>query len=366
MSKDLHEKPFDEETIVKLEIFEEYAQEWIPTFVMQGASPLWIFDFFAGTGYDINGVPGSPIRILEKISEQIMNAFHKRVRFEVVFNEFDPQKCKKLKDACAEYLKNNAQVDQVINLQILNEDFDACFFRFLAIIQKETSLIYLDQNGVRFLSDKYLLELEKTMRTDFLSFVSSSYFLRFGHLEEFRQYIAIDMELAKKDPYQHIHRNILGQLRSKLPASTKLRLYPFSLKKGANIYGIIFGATHPRAVDKFLKVAWKRNPVNGEANWDIDDDKGKKQLDLFLGQKLTKIEAFQGKLREEVLSGRVSDNAEALNFTFAEGHIGAHAADELRKMKQEKLIDFDGTYPLVTYEKVYKEGQILIYKLLKR
>ena len=33
--KDLHDEPFDESTIFKLEIFEDYAQAWIPTFVMQ-------------------------------------------------------------------------------------------------------------------------------------------------------------------------------------------------------------------------------------------------------------------------------------------------------------------------------------------
>lgn len=64
--KDLHEKPFDESTIAKLEIFEDYAQAWIPTFVMQNTATICIFDFFAGTGYDKNGVPGSPIRILQK------------------------------------------------------------------------------------------------------------------------------------------------------------------------------------------------------------------------------------------------------------------------------------------------------------
>jgi three-Cys-motif partner protein len=69
--KDLHNEPFDESTIAKLEIFEDYAQAWLPTFIMQETPTLCIFDFFSGTGYDKNGVAGSPIRILEKIKEQI-------------------------------------------------------------------------------------------------------------------------------------------------------------------------------------------------------------------------------------------------------------------------------------------------------
>ena len=71
--KDLHEEPFDESTIAKLEMFENYAQEWIPTFVMKSAPKICIFDFFAGTGYDKTRAAGSPIRILNKIKEQIGN-----------------------------------------------------------------------------------------------------------------------------------------------------------------------------------------------------------------------------------------------------------------------------------------------------
>jgi hypothetical protein len=58
MSKDLHEKPFDETTIAKLEIFEDYAQAWLPTFIRWGEREVYIFDFYAGTGYDINSAWG--------------------------------------------------------------------------------------------------------------------------------------------------------------------------------------------------------------------------------------------------------------------------------------------------------------------
>lgn len=42
---DLHEKAFDEGTIVKLELFEEYANEWLPTFIMSHYKEVWIFDY---------------------------------------------------------------------------------------------------------------------------------------------------------------------------------------------------------------------------------------------------------------------------------------------------------------------------------
>lgn len=366
MTKDLHEEPFDDTTIAKLEIFEDYAKAWIPTFVMYGEPVICIFDFFAGTGYDKNGIPGSPIRLLRKIREQINPIFQKNIRVKVFFNEFNKEKYDQLCSACENFFVEYPEVKRAIEFQTLNEDFDVCFFRLLPVIQAHSSLIYLDQNGIRFLADKYLLELEKTTRTDFIYFVSSSYFWRFGEKEQFKSYVDLDMEEAKKKPYQFIHLSLIEHLRKKLPQNSKLTLYPFSLKKGANIYGIIFGASHPRAVEKFLSIAWKRNETNGYANFDIDEDQKKNQLDLFEGKKLTKKESFQQRLREKVLDGSISDNFTAFNFALNEAHIGAHAAEELKKMKKEGLIDYHGMSPLVTYENVYKSPRILRFKLLKK
>ncbi|HTS45761.1 MAG TPA: hypothetical protein VMH01_15280, partial [Puia sp.] len=141
-------------------------------------------------------------------------------------------------------------------------------------------------------------------------------------------------------------------------------LYPFSLKKGANIHGIIFGASHPRAVDKFLSIAWKRNQINGEANFDIDDDTKKVQIDLFGGKKLNKIESFQKTLEELIIDQKLKTNADVLNYAFEEGHIPKHAADHLRSMKLEGKIDYNGSSPLVTYENVYKTKNIITYSIL--
>ena len=366
MSKNLHEKPFDQATIAKLEIFEDYAQAWIPTFVMYGDPVICIFDFFAGTGYDKNGIPGSPIRILQKLREQIARIFQKKVKVRVFFNEFDLEKYQQLSIACKDFLHEYPELDRAIELKIFNEDFDICFKTLLPEIRDCSSLVYLDQNGIRFLANKYLLELEKTTRTDFLYFVSSSYFWRFGDKEEFQSHVKLDMEEAKKRPYHYIHRSLISQLQKQLPAGSNLKLYPYSLKKGANVHGIIFGASHPRAVDKFLKAAWRRNQVNGEANFDIDKDTQKGQLDIFSGKRLTKIEAFQQRFREKILDGTITDNFAAFNFALDEAHLGRHAASELKKMKKEGLIDYDAKSPLVTYEKVCKEKRRIKFQITRK
>jgi hypothetical protein len=257
-----------------------------------------------------------------------------------------------------------------INLQFRNFDFADLFPKTISTIKRYPSLVYLDQNGMKFLADKYIDELEKTTTTDFLYFLSSSYFNRFGKTNAFQTNMKIDIERAKGNPYKYIHKSILDQLREKLPKNTRLSLYPFTIKKHANVYGIIFGATHPRAVDKFLKTAWKKNTINGEANFDIDDENNKCQASLFddsqpeFGRKLRKIEIFKQNIRQEILEGRITTNKDAFDYTLKQGHISAHANEEVAAIKKEKLIRYDGKSPLINYEQVYKNRRIINYQIL--
>lgn len=91
-SKNIHLEPFDKGTITKLEIFEDYAQAWIPTFVMQSAKEIHIFDLFSGPGYDSKNIPGSPIRLLEKINEHLGIIMSKKTKIVLHLNEFEPKK----------------------------------------------------------------------------------------------------------------------------------------------------------------------------------------------------------------------------------------------------------------------------------
>ncbi|MFM9946820.1 MAG: hypothetical protein ACKV1O_02680 [Saprospiraceae bacterium] len=87
-------------------------------------------------------------------------------------------------------------------------------------------------------------------------------------------------------------------------------------------------------------------------------------LDLFADKQLSKIESFQQRLREKVLEGSITDNFEAFNFALNEAHLGSHAAEELKRMKKESLIDYEGTSPLVTYENVYQKARRLTFKMV--
>jgi three-Cys-motif partner protein len=101
MARDFHDKPYDAGTVAKLRIFELYAQEWIPVFLSQPQprfSEAHVFDFFAGPGKDCEGVPGSPLRILEQFRryyERRMAGWSK-VRIVVHFFDEDREKIERL------------------------------------------------------------------------------------------------------------------------------------------------------------------------------------------------------------------------------------------------------------------------------
>ncbi len=364
-AKNHHAEPFSQETLAKLEIFEDYAQAWIPTFVMQGCETICIFDFFAGPGKDVNGIYGSPIRILEKIREQIKEIFSKCVKIKVFFNEFDKQKFETLKNHCTEYLEIHDEVKRAVSIEYFNKDFGGLFNDLIPTIKSNPSLIYLDQNGIKYFSTSYIAKLGETSRTDFLYFVSSSFLWKFGKQDKFKSHLPINIQELKSQPYKFIHRSLIAQIKANLPPITNLKLYPFSLKKETNIYGIVFGASHLRAVDKFLSIAWKRNETNGEANFDIDDDQKKGQLDIFGNRGLTKIESFQKLVREKILSGDISSNLELYPFVLEEGHICKHAADCLRRMKRDGEISYNASSPLITYDN-YKKKRRLEYRIVGR
>ncbi len=367
--KDLHMKPFDKGTVAKLEIFEDYAQAWIPTFVMQAHVPeIHIFDFFAGPGYDCNNIYGSPIRILKKLDEQLGNILAKKTKIVLHLNEYESNKKKQEKFAllvenCKNFISKHPKFHYFLNVKYYNEDAEKLFLKLLPVINTYPSLVYLDQNGVRFISQEYIEKLEKLKTTDFLYFVSSSYFRRFCNTNEFKRILDIKTEELEKESYKNIHRFILNKMKGRLSPDSELKLFPFSIKKKANIFGVIFGAKNYAAVDKFLNISWKRNELNGEADFDIDEDASKIQLELWGYKKLTKIEKFHFDFEKSILNGDLYDNKSALIFTYSRGHIPKHATDILKRLKKESKIHYEGRTPAMNYDNVFRNNNIVKYEL---
>lgn len=371
-SKNIHSEPFDEGTISKLEIFENYTQAWIPTFVMQGEIPeIHIFDFFSGPGYDENGVSGSPIRILNKIYEHIGNIMKQGTKVIVHFNEFEPKrvsqpKFEALKINCQEHIDNHSKFKYFLTTNYYNKDAAELFNELLPVMDKYPSLVFLDQNGVKFISEEYLTKLDRLQKTDFLFFISSSFFKRYGQTDEFRNALEIDIDELKESKYADMHRLVVNKIKSRLSLDSTTKIFPYSIKKNSNIYGILFGSKSYAAVHKFLSIGWKRNEVNGEADFDIDDDLEKDQLHIFEGKKLTKIENFQNELKAFLHKKGKVTNKEIIVYTYEQGHIPKHTIPLIKEMQKAKLLTFEGSYLYLNYENAFRKKKIITYTIKAR
>jgi len=346
--KDHHIKPYDEGTLNKLEIFERYVQTWLPTFIMQPhIAELNIVDFFSGLGYDNEGTKGSPIRTLDKIDSFFPILMKNNTIINLYLNEYKGFKFEELKKNCNDYLENHKRLRKFVRIHFSNKDFNVIYKEIVGKTKSSPSLYIIDQSGIKFTNQENFNTLLNLKQTDFLFFISSSFFNRFNKEEEFSKYLDINEEDLKSNPYNFIHRIVLEKYRSLIPANSNLKIFPFSIRKGANIYGIIFGSKHILGVEKFLKIAWKKNSINGEADYDIDEDNTKQQLVLNFEnpsetKKLTKIESFYKNLEAFVKAKGITTNIELYNFTYANGHISEHTNNILRELRRLKKISYAG------------------------
>lgn len=358
MPTDIHEKPFDEATFTKLEIFERYLIEWLPVFIEQNYPRVYIVDFFAGPGKDKNGQPGSPLRIIDSIFRYKERIENKQIRLELIFNEFDIKKCEKLEQN-VEAVKDKL----FYNYKILNEDFKDIFYKLKPDLECNPSLLFIDQSGIRQVTGEILNELAKLQRADFLFFISSSFFIRFCDYSSFKKHFPdICQEELREKNYNSIHRKILEHYKKMLHPNSPLRLIPFSIKKSRHIYGLIFGTKHILGVDKFLSITWDKNQINGEANFDIDEDLPKKEQPSLFAEfkRKTKLDEFEENLRRFIVQKKIVTNKEIYDFTLDNGFIHTHAKEKIKKFIKEKKLKkmFEGRGLFIGYKQCYKERNI--------
>lgn len=358
--KDLHATGFDEGTIAKLDIFESYLQAWLPVFIhTKHVFSVNICDFFAGSGEDAVGNSGSPLLIINVLEEYQKSIIRKGLNVNVFLNEFDKQKFLQLKGTIEGKLGGHTLLNKLVKFHFFQRDFKSLFEELTPRLKDDANLIFLDQNGIKQVGKQVLLSLVSFKRTDFMFFISSSYLNRFS----FDDYFPDLQESIDRSKLTHIHREILKYYKSLLPSNNPTKLYPFSIKKKGNVYGLIFGSQHCRGVEKFLQIAWKKNQINGEANFDIDEEYKNKQLPLFGLPKLSKLDQFRNDLKDYILSKNKTTNEEVLIFTLEKGFEPKEASNVLKEMRKMKLIEHF-SYSRIGCKQVYTENKIITFRRL--
>ena len=170
-------------------------------------------------------------------------------------------------------------------------------------------------------------------------FISSSFLKRFISVEEMGQHFpGMSPEEIKTIPSTEVHRFICQYYKKLIPSQKDFYLAPFSIKKVANIYGIIFGTSNLLGLEKFLKVCWDNDNISGEANYDIDNDIVRSGQRLFKEMNISrKIDVFKVKLIE-FLQNSFRSNNDLYKFTLEYGCLPKHTNEILRDLQKEERI----------------------------
>jgi three-Cys-motif partner protein len=344
MTEGFHEKVFDEGTLTKLRIIELYAREWLPVFVGPRRitkREVHVFDFFAGPGSDRQGQLGSPLRLLRQLHQFVRGLSESAGCVHAHFFDKDTRKISLLRRAIDESRLRDPRVE--LDLQALR--FHDALNRYASTLAdgRAAKLLLIDQCGVDQVTPDVFRHLVRSPICDFLFFLSSSTLYRF------RDHPAIKQKIVRPSHYYHAHRAALEYYRRLLTGPERFYLAPFSIKKGPNVYGLIFGSPHPLGMDKFLQVAWKTDEINGEADFDIGHD-NVRPGELFLpldAFRPTKVTAFERELEQKLRAGDLSNEATVIRLCFEHGVKRQHAGPVLAKLKDAGVVSCNFRVPQI-------------------
>lgn len=344
---DLYREGFDTATKIKLHILKEYIKEWLPVFLKKNRywNDVFVYDFFAGEGYDDNGNPGSPIIMLDELKNYQDIIIQEKINLNVCFNDIIEEKIKKLEEKVGN--------DLPFNIRYKNSDFTKLFNEIYPKMVKGNNgrlprFMFLDQYGIKYVTPAVFEKLTTLDRTDFIFFISSSFLQRFAEQEEFQRYLKINKkEFDDKKPYQ-CHRVIFEYYQSLLP-SKEYYLAPFSLKKDkGNVYGLIFGSNNALGIEKFMNICWKMDGRTGEANFNIDDDLVEgSTLDLFdPDPRPKKLKSFERYLEKLIEDNEITNLLDLYRNTYNFGCLPKHANSLLKELAKKGRVKKD--LPLAT------------------
>ena len=340
--RDLHKQPFDESTRTKLLIYRSYIRAWLQVFLHAErfrGKPLQFFDFFCGPGEDSAGEPGSPLIVVNELLAERARIDQRGHSVRLFFNDHDAGKIENLRRLCSE--KSLAWQPQFESL-----DFADAFKKVENEIGKYPSLVFIDQNGLKHVTRKVFDGLTAVAATDFLFFTASSFKQRFGDL------VAPEIKLPASTLRLDVHRVLADVYRQWAPKG--IFICHFSLKKGSNVYGLVFGSHHWRGMLKFLEIVWKLDARCGEADYELEQDTAQGIMDFEQGTtgfKKRKVEVFQERLKHMIASGRLKTDDAVFLCCLENGFLPRVAKDVYIRLRDDGVLkNLKATFPRYSAE----------------
>ena len=361
MAKDINKSVFPEETRLKLDLFRECYREWFPVFVHNPfIKHVFVYDMFAGSGKDASNNPGSPIilfqesrgnnkqhckSLLEENSPKITFAFNelnltKKIELEKnVSEEFNLCKSHCSENKCPFSPFNNTfHFEHKDFSDLINNNTN---FNQVLLNKTYAKFILLDQYGFKQINDDVFLKLVNSPNTDFIFFIASSFIKRFKDLPAVTAYFDSKKIHYDETRPKECHKVIADYFKSLIPENKKYYLHSFTIQKGANYYGLIFGSNHSLGMEKFVKVCWKHDKLSGESNCNINNDF--EQNTLFYNPANTiKKASMRSILKSKILKSEITDNVTGLEYALKNGCEPKLFVETVKKLLEENKIQIDG------------------------
>lgn len=338
---------FDQGTQSKLTFFNEYFKEAFPVFLHSPyLDGIYICDFFAGAGMDCNGMYGTPLLTLDGIKgycRQRSQKINKRV--EIVFNDlFEKDTLQYNVTAFVEACKHENGCTHCMafdNIIVEQKDFSNHFPEIIQHLRGEKyrkygKIIFIDPFNLAF-NKSVFIQLSNFKRLDFIGFIPSSYLRRF---EQFQRNFEVTTDEIKGAQPEHIHKVVAESFERLIPPDKEYYVAHFSIAKGTNKYGIIFGSNHAYGAEKFLKICWALDKETGQADYDIDREPTKAgMLSLFEEYSIPlKLIKFRDDLKMKILKGELKTDYEIYCFTLKRKCLPLHANEALKELVAEGRI----------------------------
>ncbi|NDY55306.1 three-Cys-motif partner protein TcmP [Desulfovibrio sulfodismutans] len=349
MSRDHHSKPYDEGTLLKLELFENYCKSWLPVFIqLPNVVEINIADFFCGPGEDQNGIPGSPLRIINTINcfRDILRSKNKRIC--TLFSDIKDSKVNSLMRLI------DGMHTECVDIKYECLDFKSCFSKYEPKFSAKhaANLLFIDPTG---LIDEIMLKKVLSMpRTDFILFIPAEHMHRFKNTKEFKNKLP-GIETINTDSPKKFAGGFCKLIESSYTKDRDYYLAHFGIQKNSgSTHSVVFGSGSPLGIEKFLIECWKFDKDNGEASFSLEGDLiiDNRQFSLPGIVKGAKLRKFQESFRSAVLLNIIRNNKDAYLYAIKSACLPRHAKEVLAQLKKERKIV---KVPALSYKKIFHD-----------
>ena len=356
--KDINKQPFTEATMLKLDIFRRCFREWFPVFVHHpSVKQIFIYDMFAGSGADSEGNPGSPIILLEEARgnerQHCVTLANNNKHVVFGFNEKEKEKKELLDKAKDDFFlkcKSECPLEKCVYSNAIyckdtsfGEIMESDKFRKVLANKNYAKFVLLDQYGFSQITKDVFLKLVTSPLTDFIFFISSSFIKRFRDVDAVKTYIDTNrLDFEEKKP-KECHRIIANYFRNLIPADKEYYIHHFTIQKGTNYYGLIFGTSHSLGMEKFVKVCWMEDENSGESNCNIDNDFEKGSL-FYDPTNTTKKIKIKEELKQLILKGQIKSNLDGLKWVLSHGCEPKLFVEVVNSLVMQKRVAIQGKF----------------------